>query len=327
MVGARINHVVTMRIVSIDQRRTCLMSMAGIVIALWSSLAFCDELTRTRFLEQYAEGEKKLIDAYSQVVISATVTERVKADGAPDILRVDYFASNRCLRMDCNQSGVRDSAPFVRRYSHICNPVSDSFTVDWNDATDRFVLRMKTPDHSSAAETIRLQCPFARAAYGLYELTVREAVTREDVEVVRFERGEERGKPFARVVTTIRTSDGKVIPFASFTFDPSRHWALTEYTRGSTTCRIEYAAGQGGVPVVKSMHRWRNSGDGVRDRETIVEVHSCVFKKTPGNRFTPADFGIETGEPYSFNTAYWIIAFGVVFLVGGWFVARRRLRS
>jgi len=274
----------------------------ALLVGLSCSAARADEAAKLRFLKEYAEGEKKLAEAYSQMVISATVMELPTPKKPANVLIVDYRSSGPMMRVETDASGINERGPFRRRFVQVCNPGKDSFVVDWNDFAGRFVLTGKRPDPVAFAETIRLYCPFVRAAHGFLEVTVREVLDLEGVEVERLERIDVNGMALAKLTTSQKISDGRVVSsMRTFTFDPSRHWALTEWTFGlradgkaATTCQIEYVPSEkiGDVPLIKSMHRWHIAPDGSRNQEMIVEVHSIAIKDLPESDFTLGAFGI-----------------------------------
>jgi hypothetical protein len=275
-------------------------SAAAWLLVLSCPIASGDEAAKARFLKEYAAGEKKLAAAYSHVVISATATEQRTPKEPATVSIVDYRSSGPKLRIETDASGINERGPFRRRMVRVCNPEKESFTADWNDFADGFVLRATDPDHQGVAETIRLDCPFARPAYGFFEVTVRELLDFEGVAVERFERIDVKGKSLAKLTTSQKMGDGRVISsYRTFTFDPSRHWALVEFTFGltpdrqaATTCQIEYSTSAKGVPLVKSMRRWHVAKDGTRDQQLTVEVHSIEVKDVPDADFTLGAFGI-----------------------------------
>ena len=280
----------------------CMPSAAALLLVLLGTIASGDEVAKATFLKEYAEGEKKLAEAYSHVVISATATEQQTPKQPATVSIVHYRSSGPMLRVETDASGINERGPYTRRFVRVCNPGKDSFTADWNAFADGFVLTGTHPDPQSLAETIRLHCPFARPAHGFFEVTVRELLAFEGVEVERFERIDVAGKSLAKLTTSQKMRDGRVISsYRTFTFDPSRHWALVEYTFGltpdrqaATTCQIEYSASAKGVPLVKSMRRWHIAKDGTRDQQMTVEVHSIEVKELPDADFTLTAFGIPT---------------------------------
>src|SRR4030095_4053719 len=102
--------------------------------------------------------ERKLAEAYSHLVISATVTEQRTPKEPANVYIVDYRSSGPMMRAETDAIGINERGPFKRRFVRVCNPGKDSFTVDWQDFADRFALTSTDPDHQGVAATIRRNC-------------------------------------------------------------------------------------------------------------------------------------------------------------------------
>lgn len=270
--------------------------LLGVAMCLLAVIATADENLKKQFLSEYEKPEMLLKKKYAGVDTTAIVTEKDTPTSPVRWSKLRFVAADKAIRLDAEQDRKDLKSGNVERHksSIIANPTLASFFAHWDQPQSRFVLDSLVADHKIVRETIYLNCPFAHAPLGCFELTVRDFVDDKDVLVKRFEKLTRNGEELAEL-SALKTKDelGKPLKMnVSFVFDTRRKWAIKEFSLSKVRTTIEYEGEDEGVPKLKAMHRWHECSDGTRDQLMDVEVKELNFKKVPEAEFTLDAFGL-----------------------------------
>jgi hypothetical protein len=247
-------------------------------------------------LTQYEAGVDRLKQFYSRVEIQATmITQAREGEGKPAFHQILYRSNGSLKRVD-----VSDIIDGTRRTRSGVIGERLSFEVTRQEGGRPYVSGMGS-NKEQALEAMRRHCPVFSAPYGLFEGTILQFLREPDLvptNIKTLNAGSEKvcSVSFER---HIRAEGHKIDTYGSFTFLPTKAWALKDYTIGTKIkCKIVYEGEVEGIPLLKRAEYWDDHGAGKpRTGIRIIDVQSIRPATAPAKEFTLASFGLPEVQP------------------------------